>query len=90
MATEGVVTSITVNGNTINPSSTAHVSEDAKGRNFIYIQGYHDLTIEEKDALFRLEVQILEYVAEFTYLCRYEPEDLQRIQSLDFVKAANV
>ncbi|KPM43300.1 hypothetical protein AK830_g3275 [Neonectria ditissima] len=81
---------ITVNGNTIDPEVTANVSEDAQESNFIYIQGHNDLRIEEKQELVKLRVQILEYVAEYTYLCRYEREDLERIRALTFVKAANI
>ena len=81
---------ITVNGNTINPEATDYVSQDAKGSNFIYIQGYHDLDIEEKKDLAKLKVEIQEYVAEHTYLCRYTPEDLERLQALPFVRTANM
>ena len=81
---------ITVNGNTINPEVTDYVSQDAKGYDFIYIQGYHDLSIEEKRQLAEMEVEIQEYVAEHTYLCRYTPEDLERFRALPFVRTANM
>jgi serine protease AprX len=81
---------ITVNGNTINPEATNHVSRNAKNSNFIYIQGYHDLDIEEKRQLAKMDVEIQEYVAEYTYLCRYTPEDLERIRAVPFVRTANM
>lgn len=82
--------SITVNGNTIDPTEAQFVSRDAKHSNFIIVQGTHDLSATEKNDLADLHVEIQEYVAEHTYLCRYEPENIQRIQALDFVRAANV
>lgn len=84
------MTTITVNGNTINPEVAEYVSRDSKDSNFIYIQGYHDLEVEEKQLLAEMDVEIQEYVAEYTYLCRYTPEDLEQIRALRFVKTANV
>lgn len=81
---------ITVNGNTIDPEATDFVSRSSKDSNFIYIQGHHDLDIEEKRQLAALHVEIQEYVAEYTYLCRYTPEDLERIRALPFVRTANM
>lgn len=81
---------ITVNGNTINPEAKSNVSPNAKDSNFIYIQGYHDLEIAEKQHLAQMDVEIQEYIAEFTYLCRYTPEDLEPIRKLPFVKTANM
>lgn len=81
---------ITVNGNTINPESDKFVSDNSKGSNFIYVQGFQDLTTEEKQQLAQLRVEIAEYVSEHTYLCRYEPDDIKRLQELPFVKASNM
>lgn len=81
---------ITVNGNTIAPKDPQRISQDAKKTNFIYIQGHKDFTAEEKSQLAKLEVEIQEYVAEFTYLCRFEPQNIQKLQALPFVRAANV
>ena len=82
--------SITVNGNTIDPEAAQNVSTNARDSNFILIQGQHVLSIEEKQILEEQGVLIQEYVAECTYLCRYEPDDLQTLQSLPFVRTANV
>lgn len=87
---KGAMAAITVNGNTINPESDKFVSDNSKGSNFIYVQGFHDLTTEEKQQLAQLHVEIAEYVSEHTYLCRYEPDDIKRLQELPFVKASNM
>ena len=81
---------ITVNGNTINPEDPNRQSRDAKDSNFIYIQCDHDLSIKDKQQMIHLGVEIQEYVAEYTYLCRYLPEDLEQIQALSFVRTANM
>lgn len=81
---------ITVNGNTLNPEALDLVSRNAKDSNFIYIQGYHDLDTEEKQQLAEMDVEIQEYVAEYTYLCRYTLEDLERVRALSFVRTANM
>ncbi|KAF7563161.1 hypothetical protein G7046_g954 [Stylonectria norvegica] len=81
---------ITVNGNTIDPEDISNVSEDAQESNFIYIQGHEDLKVTEKQDLEALHAEFLEYVAEYTYLCRYNREDLERIRALPFVRAANI
>lgn len=81
---------ITVNGNSINPTDTNRTSRDAKDSNFIYVQCYHDLSIEDKRRMIDMGVEIQEYVSEYTYLCRYLPDDLERIRALSFVRTANV
>ena len=81
---------VTVNGNTIDPDTPNYVSPDAKESNFILIQGHHDLVPEEKLQLASMGVEIHEYVAEYTYLCRYEPKDLEQIRTLPFVRTANM
>lgn len=81
---------ITVNGNTINPAAADYVSRDAKGYDFIYIQAHHDLSIDEKRQLAEMDVEIQEYVSKHTYLCRYTPDDLERLRALTFVRTANM
>ena len=81
---------VTVNGNTIDPETPNYVSPDAGDSNFILVQGHHDLVPEEKRQLASMGVEIQEYVAEYTYLCRYEPENLEPIRALPFVRTANV
>ena len=74
-----------LNGNTLDPEATANVSKDAKDFNFIYVQGHNDLQVEEKQKLAELKVEIQEYVAEYTHLCRYNPEDLEKIRKLSLL-----
>ena len=81
---------VTVNGNTIDPEAPNNVAPDAGDSNFILIQGHHDLIPEEKSQLASMAVDIQEYVAEYTYLCRYEPKNLESIRALPFVRNANV
>jgi serine protease AprX len=95
--------SITVNGNTTEPARAAgaawtlssndaalSLASDASKSNFILIQVYHVLSIDEKQILEDKHVLIQEYVAENTYLCRYEPTDLQTLRSFPFVRTADV
>lgn len=80
--------SITVNGNTVVPEEIPdHVPQAARKTNFILVQGDdRDFNVKEKLELAALGVEIQEYVAEHTYLCRYEPEDLEPIRSKRYVK----
>ncbi len=94
--------SITVNGNTIAPigspgegwtvnandQDTITSALNAKDTNFILVQVEGVLTVAEKEILAEHDVAILEYVAENTFLCRYEPDDIQVLRLLPFV--ANV
>jgi hypothetical protein len=50
----------------------------------------HNLFPGPTSRVCRSEERHQPHLAEHTYLCRYEPEDLQRIQALPFVRAANV
>lgn len=81
---------ITVNGNTVDRGTEGIFTPDAKSSNFILLQGHAPLSVEEKDIVKVLGVQIQEYVAENTYLCRYVPEDLEELRQLSFVNTANV
>ncbi|KAL9575359.1 hypothetical protein ACKAV7_000157 [Fusarium commune] len=83
---------ITINGNTINPAVVAGVPQTAKGTNFILIQSKEqDLSLEQKLELeddFHVDIQ--EYVAKRTYLCRYEKEDLEVLRKLDYIKGVTI
>ncbi|CAN9093804.1 unnamed protein product [Alternaria sp. RS040] len=96
--------SITVNGNTIvpigsqgegwivnaNDQEKVESALNAKDSNFILVQVDHILTVAEKGVLAHHHVEIQEYVAENTFLCRYEPDDLQALRLLPFVVTADV
>ncbi|GKU08054.1 unnamed protein product, partial [Fusarium langsethiae] len=83
---------ITINGNTINTNELpAKLPQTAAKTNFILIQTYNrDLFATEKLELAKLGVNIQEYVAQFTYLCRYEKEDLEPIREKDYVKSVTI
>jgi serine protease AprX len=86
---------ISINGNTLDPAAPAVRAAglgtgDAADSNYILIQTKGAVTKDNKDELQRMKVGIKELVSDSTYLCRYEPSDLEPIRKLDFVKWANV
>jgi serine protease AprX len=94
---EGNLSRITINGITIDPIRDAPAlaaanlsSADASGSNFILVQVKAPLAKTERSQLEALGVEILEYVPENTYICKYTPSDLGRIRALPFVAWANV
>ena len=87
---------ITINGVTLDPVRNGPalraanlLSADASQSNFLLIQTTGPLTKAERDQLAGLHVDILEYVPEDTYICRYIPSDLSTIRALPFVTWAN-
>ncbi|KAI4961597.1 hypothetical protein J4E86_000626 [Alternaria arbusti] len=96
--------SITVNGNTIvpigstgerwtvnaNDQGEVRSAPDAKESNFILVQVDRVLSVDEKAVLADHHVEIQEYVAEKTFLCRYEPDNLQALRLLPFVVTADI
>ncbi|PVG04503.1 kp-43 peptidase [Serendipita vermifera] len=91
------MTIFSINGNRLDPVSQAPViknlgleAADASGSNYILIQTAHCLTLEQKEALKALEVQILKKVSRITYLCSYKPSNLQAIRDLPFIEWADV
>lgn len=96
--------SITVNGNTIvpigstgerwtinaNDQGEVRSAPDAKDSNFILVQVDRVLSVDEKAVLADHHVEIQEYVAEKTFLCRYEPDNLQALRLLPFVVTADM
>jgi serine protease AprX len=89
--------SITINGITIDPTNQASalvaanlISVDASQSDYILVQAKGPLTKEQRAKLSELGAEILEYVPENTYICRYSPSDLAPIRALQFVSWANV
>lgn len=80
---------ITVNGNTIDLGNTEVSTPDTKHSNFVLIQGYGAFTVEQRAELARCEVEIMEYVSENTYLCRYA-RDLDVIRAFTWIQNAVV
>lgn len=88
---------ITINGITVDPqtqetalASANLISPDAAGSNYILIQTEHPLTKQQKEELASSKAEILEYAPDNTYICRYEPTDLQALRNLPYVTWANI
>ncbi|MEW2403590.1 S8 family serine peptidase [Streptomyces sp. NPDC046862] len=88
---------ITINGVTLDPlaqrDELAHASliaEDASQSNYVLVQTDHVLSPEEKTQLAQLGAVIHEYVPQNTYLCGYQPSDLDAVRALPFVTWADV
>lgn len=63
---------------------------NAAGSNHVLIQTKDYLSKENKEAFEKLKVEPEELVSEKTYLCRFEPDDLDEVRKLDFVTWAGV
>ena len=92
---------ITINGNSLDTSATspqdatirANVTTDtqtAANSNYILLTTNDPLTKTQKQTLASNNVLLKEYVAENTYICRYEPTDLSPVRALDFVAYTDV
>nr|KAK5441802.1 hypothetical protein LTR18_006724 [Exophiala xenobiotica] len=85
---------ITVNGNVIPPSTQqeggSHFAVDASRSNYLLVHCVDRLIDKQYDILRRLKVDVLQYAADNTYLCRFLPAELDEIRRLDFVVFANV
>ncbi|MBW4606609.1 MAG: S8 family serine peptidase [Hassallia sp. WJT32-NPBG1] len=88
---------ITINGISIDPDSQINairsanlISPDSSNSNYILIQSTQPLNREQKSQLSELGAEILEFVPENTYICRYNPSNLDAIRDLPFVEWANV
>ncbi|MXM64732.1 S8 family serine peptidase [Streptomyces sp. HUCO-GS316] len=88
---------ITINGVTVDPlaqrdelAEASLIAEDASQSNYLLVQTDHVLSAEEKAQLANVGVVIHEYVPENTYLCGYQPSDLDAVRDLPFVTWADV
>ncbi|KAK3635672.1 hypothetical protein LTR22_019099 [Elasticomyces elasticus] len=90
---------ISINGIEFDPVADRNVmrtlgleANDSSNSNFIIvgISGSGVTAREQEDQLARLGLVLQGYVADNTYLYRYEPADLEAIRNLDFVEWANV
>src|SRR5262245_32462164 len=88
---------ITINGVSLDPQAQAVQlqavgleSESAAASDYVLIQTQGPLTSEQKQELTQLGVKIHEYVPDQTYLCGYQPSDLEAIRALPFVTWADV
>lgn len=88
---------IEINGIAIDPEQQAPalasadlISDDSSTSNYILIQTNQPLDRQQKSELANLNVTILEYVPESTYICHYSPSDLNAIRALPYVVWANI
>ncbi|MFI6107504.1 S8 family serine peptidase [Streptomyces sp. NPDC051310] len=88
---------ITINEVTVDPlaqrdelADASLIAEDASQSNYLLVQTDHALSAEEKEQLAQMDVVIHEYVPENTYLCGYQPSDLDALRDLPFVTWADV
>jgi hypothetical protein len=91
------MTKITINGISLDPeaqrsvmNATGLISPDSSQSNYILVQTTQPLNRDQKNQLAALGAEILEFVPENTYICRYEPANLNAIRDLPFVEWANV
>lgn len=91
------MTKIEINGISIDPEKQAPalasanlISADSASSNYILIQTNQPLDRQQKSELANLNVKILEYVPESTYICHYSPADLTPIRALSYVVWANI
>ncbi|ETN47031.1 uncharacterized protein HMPREF1541_01221 [Cyphellophora europaea CBS 101466] len=88
---------ITCNGNTLDTSTPATarqtLAESATSQidsNYIIVNAKEPLKKAQKQALADNNVAVLEYIANNSYICRYEPRDLGAVRNLDFVAYTDV
>ncbi|SIO58798.1 Subtilase family protein [Singulisphaera sp. GP187] len=68
--------------------STAAATLPSEDTNYVLIQAKGPLTAAYRKDLEAAGAKILEYVPESTYVCRYEPADLDPVRKLPFVEWA--
>lgn len=88
---------ITINGITLDPAAQAQtlshaalISPDSSDSDYILVQVRGPLKADERKQLLAAGAELLEYVPENTYVCRYLATDLAPIRKLPFVEWANV
>ncbi|KAM3472835.1 hypothetical protein MY8738_008684 [Beauveria namnaoensis] len=74
---------ITINGNTLDSSTPPAVN--SIGSNYILVQTRTTLSPNDRQALSNIGVEHLDYIANHTYLCRYENEDLGKVRQIEAV-----
>ena len=62
---------------------------DAKDTRYLLLQVKCELGAEERAQLEQLGVELLQFVPDDTYLCRFDVGELTRVRSLAFVAWAN-
>ena len=79
---------ITINGRTVDPQKW--YAQDAGRTNYITIRALSPLNRESEAELQDLGVTIQEQVDQDTYLCRYEPSDLEPSRAKSYIRHVDV
>ncbi|KAL5083205.1 hypothetical protein Trisim1_001869 [Trichoderma cf. simile WF8] len=87
-ATQKPILPIRINGNNI--SQSIGPARDASETNYILIQTRKDISDAEKDILRGMNLEFYDCICENTYLCRYEPDDLEIIRQKGFIAYVDV
>lgn len=75
-----------INGNVLAPKDVpSHVPRTAEGTDFILVQSKSTLSPDQKDDLVKAGAEILEFLGNNTYLCRYEPADLRPLRAKSYI-----
>ncbi|KAF8848395.1 subtilisin-like protein [Acephala macrosclerotiorum] len=86
--------SFIINSYTLNTTSQTeggkYFSHDASQSNYILLQFRAPISNDQYQVLDPLQVQVLQYFHPNTYVCRYEPTDLDIIRALPFVLSASI
>ncbi|TYB50078.1 S8 family serine peptidase [Nonomuraea sp. PA05] len=86
------MTRIAINGHSFDPLQEPPESRaaDASRSDYVLVQVDGLLTGERRAELAGMAVEVLEYVPDDTYLCRYRPADLEAVRALPYVTWADV
>ncbi|KAL6824637.1 ankyrin repeat-containing domain protein [Trichoderma sp. SZMC 28015] len=87
-ATQEPIFPIRINGNNI--SQSIGPARNASETNYILIQTRKDISDAEKDILEGMNLEFYDCICENTFLCRYEPDDLEIIRQKGFIAYVDV
>ncbi|KAJ1324699.1 serine protease AprX [Microdochium nivale] len=80
-----------INGNVLAPEDVpSNVPRTAEGTDFILVQSKSTLSPDQKDDLVKAGAEILEFLGNNTYLCRYEPADLQTLREKSYITEVSI
>jgi hypothetical protein len=74
---------------TTNSGVASEVAEDQRNTRYLLLQARSELSVEQRAQLAQLGVEVLEFVPEDTYLCRFDVGELAKVRALEFVTWAN-
>jgi hypothetical protein len=71
------------------PGEQPVTSNDEKDTRYLLLQVRSELDAQERAQLEQLGVELLQFVPDDTYLCRFDVGELAKVRALDFVTWAN-